>query len=75
MIWRNFVEDADPKSLEEFFAKGGVVYDGDGCMAYLDQRTGKYICERDGKYTFDTLEQLACFVAFLGQARSDIKES
>lgn len=64
MIWRHYIEDATPQALEKFFAKGGMIYDGDGCPSYFDQQIGKYVCKRDNLYVFDTLEQLACFVAF-----------
>lgn len=74
MIWRHCVEDASPQSLEKFFAKGGIIYDSDLCPSYFDQQTGKYICIRDNLYAFDTLEQLACFIAFWGEGTNSREE-
>jgi hypothetical protein len=75
MVWHHYIEDASPQALEIFFAQGGIVYDGDGCPSYFDKRTKKYICKRDHTYVFDTLEQLACFVAFFGNGTNDDRDS
>lgn len=60
------IKDARPVFVNSFLANGGIVYTGEGNRSFFDEDTNRFVLLKGmNKFTFQTLEELACAVAFL----------
>jgi hypothetical protein len=62
----SFLRDAKPVQVNSFLANGGIIYTGDGDRSFFDNEKKRFILKKGlDTFTFQTLEELACSVAFL----------